>query len=84
MILDDSDEKDNKKQKYNARPMTLYVNADGISEIDLAHLGVEAERIIDVQLSEIDAQKLFELLRRKLNVEVYGAVTFRLRGRLVL
>lgn len=74
----------NKKPKYNARPMTLYVTMDGISEIDLSHIGVEAERIIDIQLTEHDAKRLYELLRRKLSVEVYGGVTFRLRGRLVL
>lgn len=76
----------NKKKKYNPRPMTLYVTTDGngISEIDLSHIGVEAERIIDVQLTEYDAKKLYDLLRRKLSVEVYGGISFRLRGRLVL
>lgn len=72
------------KKVYNARPMTLYVTPNGISEIDLSHIGIEAERIIDIELTEYDAKELHDLLARKLSVEVYGSVTFRLQGRLVL
>lgn len=72
------------KPKYNARPMTLYVKRDGIADITPEHFGVEADRIIDVELTELDAKKLLALLNGKLNREVYGTITFRLIGRLVL
>jgi len=55
-----------------------------ISETDAEHFGVDVEMTIDVQLSELDAKRLREMLQSKLNVEVFGAVSFRLKGRLIL
>lgn len=72
------------KPVYNARPMTIYVSRNGVSNIDPSHYGIEAERVIDVELTEKDAIELKNMLVAKLNVEVYGTVTFRLRGRLIL
>ena len=75
---------ESKKPTYNARPMTIYVSRNGVSNIDPAHYGVEAERTIDIELTEYDAIELRDMLVGKLSVEVYGSVTFRLRGRLIL
>lgn len=62
--------------------MMLYVSK--VSESDGEHFGTEIEMIIDVQMTEIDAKRLKDMLSEKLNVEVYGTVSFRLKGRLIL
>ena len=72
------------ERRYNARPMTLYVSLGGISEIDLDHIGVEAERVIDIELSKEDTTQLLKLLEERIKDGTAGTVTFRLRGRLVL
>lgn len=69
---------------YRTKPMTLYVFPNGISEVTPEHFGVDAERVIDIELNENDAVRLRDYLQERLNVEVYGAISFRLRGRLVI
>jgi hypothetical protein len=72
------------KPTYNAKPMTLYVKRDGIADVTPEHFGIETDRIIDIELTELDAKNLLALLKNKLSTEVYGTVTFRLIGRLIL
>jgi len=66
------------------KPIHLYVSNDGVSDADGTLLGVDVERYIDIELSENDAKALRDLLNKKLNVEVYGSVSIRLKGRLIL
>lgn len=70
------------KPSYTPKPMMLYVSK--VSEADAEHFGTQVEMIVDVQMSEIDAKRLRDMLTEKLNVEVYGALSFRLKGRLIL
>jgi len=70
------------KKEYLPKPMMFYVTT--ISETDAEHFGVDVEMSIDVQLTERDTKKLINMLQSKINVEVYGTVSFRLKGRLIL
>ena len=80
-----SDEYDS---KYRAKPITLYVPLGGVSNIDTLHYGKDITYIVDVELTEHDAIQLIDMLKNKLigaeNQKVFGSVTFRLKGRLVL
>lgn len=69
---------------YRNKPITLYVAPGGISEIDISHWGKQVERVIDVELTEQDANKLMDLLKKKIDEGVKGSVTFSLHGRLVI
>jgi hypothetical protein len=74
--------------QYKAKPITLYVSLGGISNVDTFHYGKNVETVIDIELTEYDALKLVDMLKNKLvaseNGRVFGSITFRLKGRLVL
>jgi hypothetical protein len=74
-------------KSYRPKPMTLYVTPGGISNVDGLHYGKEVQRIIDIELNEQDAIILVDMLKNKLVTtegRVFGSITFRLKGRLVL
>lgn len=66
---------------HQSRLITIHVNPNGVSDMDLQHL---FDRIIDIEMTEQDAKKLKDMLERKLSTEIYGTVTFRLRGRIII
>lgn len=68
--------------KYKRKPMMLYVNQ--VLETGREHIDIAQEMIIDIQMTEQDARELKEMLIRKLSVEVFGTIGFRLKGRLTL
>lgn len=65
-------------------PIFLYVSAGGVSEITLDRLGVEVERVIDVEVNKQDAKKLLDMLNKAIEQDLPGTIAFRLTGKLVV
>lgn len=68
--------------RYKPKPMILAVSK--VSESDFDYISTKVEVIIDLQIPEATAKELRDMLTRKIDVEVYGAVSIRLKGRLIL
>ncbi len=68
--------------EYNSKPISLFTFA--VMDTDGKHLGKEEIRTMDIQMSKENAIKLVAMLNKDLDSNMPGAISFRLRGRLIL
>ena len=71
------------KQKQVQSPITLFVRSVDFKP----HVNYDAERVtvIDLEITEVDAQKIVEGLTKRLEQDTaFGAIRVRFIGRLVL